>query len=242
MKKLITSLMLVYSAMMMVSCAKDSGGNSAVAPPPVVPSCGAGQVWNGTVCVSGNGVILPTTGTARYYDYNRYFYNSYWGVSTQNGDMQIVNAAAYKEFLKQAMAVCDRNIWGIEAGLASCDSWVSGSFQLEFSVDSSLKPSVTFTAYPAPNWYQYSINVGLIGGGVAFNPLHLTQNNTFSLINNSQGFEIRAQGSYWNGGGLKLIQIQVLKGTLNDGYFSYDLYFPYNNVATKIATGKFKRR
>ncbi|MEK2646793.1 hypothetical protein [Bdellovibrio sp. BCCA] len=239
MKKLMASFLAIYSALLMVSCAKDSGGDTVINP--VIPSCAAGQVWNGTVCVNNTGVV-PTNGVVRYYDYNRYFYNSYYGVSTQNGDMQIVNAGAYKEFLKQAMAVCDRNIWGWQAGLADCNNWVSGSFQIEFSVDSSLKPTVSFTAYPAPNWYQYTLSVGINGGGMAFNPLYLNQNNTFSLINNSKGFEIRAQGSYWNGGGLKLIQIQVLQGTLQDGYFTYDLYFPYNNVATKIATGKFKRR
>lgn len=242
MKRLITSF-LAFSAVLMVSCAKnDSGGGQPIVTPPII-TCPPGQVPSGNVCVNGGGTgLTPVNGTARFYDYNRYFYNNGWGVGTQNGDMQIVNTGAFKEFLKQAMAICDRNIWGWQAGLAKCDNWVSGSFQIEFTVDSSLKPAVSFTAYPAQNWYQYTVNFGINAGGYAFNPLYLNQNNTFSLINNSKGFEIRAQGSYYNGGGLKLIQIQVLQGTLNDGYFTYDLYFPYNNVATKIATGKFKRR
>jgi len=240
MKLLISAMAVLASTLLMVACAKDDSGGTQIISPGVVPTCATGHVWNGYACVVSNGVV-PNAGPVRYYDYNRYFFSNGWSVGTQNGDMTIVNSGAYKEFLKQAMAVCDRQIWGWQAGLADCNNWVSGSFQVEFQIDSSLKPMVTFTAYPAPNWYSYTLSFGINGGGAAFNPLVLNQ-STFSLINNSKGFEIRTYGSYWNGGGLKLIQIQVLQGTLNDGYFTYDIYFPYNNVATKIATGKFKRR
>lgn len=239
MKKIIASFLAIYSALLMVGCGKDGGGGGTVTN--TVPVCASGQIWNGSVCVAGTGTGSVPNGYVQYYDYNRFFTSNGWGVSTVNGDMTITNAAAFKTFLKEAMAVCDRNIWGVEAGLASCDNWVSGSFQMSFSMNSSMKPTVRFEAYPAPSYFQYTLNFGIDAGGVAFNPLVLSQNNTFSLINNSKGFEIRAQGSYWNGGGLRLIQIQVLQGTLNDGYFTYDLYYPYNNVATKIASGKLKR-
>lgn len=239
MKKLLTSFLAIYTAVLVAGCGgNDNSGGGVIAP--VGPQCGVGQVWNGYICMNTSGIAPGTT--VRYYDYNRYFYQGGYNIQTQNGDMTIVNSGAFQEFLKQAMGVCDRNIWGIEYGLAKCSNWESGSFQIEFSIDSSLKPAVSFTAYPAIKWYQYSLSFGISGGGMAFNPLYLNQNNTFNLINQSKGFEIRAQGSYMNGGGLKLIQIQVLQGTLNDGYFTYDLYFPYNNVATKIATGRFKRR
>lgn len=245
MKKLIASFLVIYSTLMLISCGKDNGnpGNNygygyGVPGNVPVPACPVNTIWNGAACVSNTGAI-PNGGVAQYYDYNRYFYG--YG-SVVNGDMTISNSAAYKQFLKEAMGLCDRNIWGWEAGLSDCANWVAGSFQVEFAVDSSLKPSVSFTAYPAPSYFNYFMNIGLSGGGAAFNPLVLTSNNTFSLINDSKGFEIRAQGSYWNGGGLRLIQIQVVQGTLNDGYFAFDLYYPYNNVATKIASGKFKRR
>ncbi|MEN0057723.1 MAG: hypothetical protein AAGB31_02720, partial [Bdellovibrio sp.] len=184
--------------------------------------------------------VGPYSNVVQYYDYNRYFQSNGWGVTSTNGDMTIVNAGAYKTFLKQAMAVCDRNIWGGQNGLASCDSWVSGALQVSFRMDSSMRPVITFKAHPAPSFFQWSLSYGIDAGGAAFNPLTL-QDTTFSLINNSKGFEIRSQGSYWNAGGLRLIQIQVLNGTLNDGYFTYDIYYPHNNVATKFATGRFKR-
>lgn len=239
MKKLLVSTLAIYSAVLMIGCGKDGGGTTVVNP--VVSNCPVGYVQNGNVCTSGTGTTVPVnpTGNVQFYDYNRNFDS--WGYNSVSGDMTITNAAAFKTFLREAMGVCDRNIWGWQAGLASCDNWVSGSFQVSFAVNSSLKPTVQFKAYPAPSFFQMYGSFGIDAGGVAFNPLVLSQNNTFSLINNSQGFEIRAQGSYWNGGGLRLIQIQVLQGTLNDGYFTYDLYYPMNNVATKFASGKFKR-
>lgn len=238
MKKLLVSVMAIYSAVLMIGCGKDGGGGNTTTV--VVPGggCPAGQVLSGNVCINSTTGIVPN-GNVQYYDYNRNF--DFYGYNAVTGDMTITNTAAFKTFLKEAMGVCDRNIWGWQVGLAKCDNWVSGSFQVSFSVNSSHRPTVQFKAYPAPSFIQYTGQFGIDGGGVAFNPLVLNQNNTFSLINNSQGFEIRAQGSYWNGGGLRLIQIQVLQGTLNDGYFSYDLYYPYNNVATKFASGKFKR-
>lgn len=183
----------------------------------------------------------PPTGSNKYYDFNRIFHQSSSGISTVTGDMTIVNSDAYKVFLKEAMGVCDRTVIGLDGGLSNCDNWVSGSFQIALSIDANLKPSVSFTAQPGASFFGTYVALGIDGGGAAFNPLVLSQNNTFSLINNSQGFEIRAQGTYWNGGGLRLIQIQVLQGTLNDGYFAYDIYYPYNNVATKIASGKLKK-
>ncbi|AHI06998.1 hypothetical protein BDW_12490 [Bdellovibrio bacteriovorus W] len=234
MKRLIQSVLLTVTALLMVNCGSESNSNNNS----YYPTCPSGQYWNGYVCQNGNSNgVYPTNGTVRYYDYNRYN-----GVS--NGDMRIVNTGAYKEFLKQAMAVCDQYTWS--AGLAKCDSWASGSFQLDVTIDTSSnppRPSMMFTARPMVNGYiNYTLSAGINQGGVGFNPLYLMQNNTFSLINNSKGFEIRGYGSYYNGGGLKLIQIQVLNGTLADGYFTYDLYFPYNGVATKIATGRLKRR
>lgn len=238
MKKLLTTVIAIYSAaFFLAGCGKDGGGGNAAVPP--AGGCGVGQVWNGSLCVVGTGINVPN-GKVQYYDYNKFYTYNMWGsANTVSGDMTISNTAAFKAFLKEAMGVCDRNIWGWETGSADCDRWVSGSFQLSLSVDSSLKPAVRFEAVPTSSYFNGSI--GIDNGTAAFNPLILNQNNTFSLINNSQGFEIRAQGSYWNGGGLRLIQIQVLQGTLNDAFVAYDLYYPLNNVPTKFASGKLKR-
>lgn len=234
MKKLFASFIVIYSALALVACGKSGGGggNNVVTP----PTCAVGTVWNGSACVTVNGGGNVVTGPTQFYDYN--YYGNY---TNYRGNLSIVNSGAYATFLKEALAVCDRNIWGIEAGLAKCSNWTSGSLMVSFSIDGSMRPAVRFEAYPAPNWYQYTLNLGINAGGVAFNPLVLTNNNTFSLINSSKGFEIRAQGSYFNGGGLRLIQIMVKEGTLAQNEFAYELYFPHNGVATKFATGKFRR-
>lgn len=239
MKKVFAFLITTYCAFLIVACGSNNGGDNNNN---VVNNCFPPNYVNNGVCTSGvipNGPGTPGVPSyVQFYDYNR-AYNSYGQM--YNGDMQIVNTGAFKTFLKEALAVCDRNIWGWQSGLASCDSWVSGSFKVAFSVDASNKPIVRFEAYPAPNWYSYTLSFGIDAGGAAFNPLVLNSNNTFSLINQSKGFEIRAQGSSWNASGLRLIQIQVLNGTLKDGYFTYDIYYPYNGVATKFASGKFKK-
>lgn len=234
MNKILASLGAVVTIFGMVACGSGGGGGVVNQ----IPTCPGGYVFNtGTnSCIVATGVA-PVNTVNQFYDYNRYLQ----GAQFTAGDMQIRNQAAFKHFLKEAMGLCDRNIWGVQYGLASCDSWVAGSFRLMVRVDASLKPVVSFEAYPEMQFYSYTLSFGIDAGGMAFNPLTLSQNNTFSLINDSKGFEIRANGSYLNGGGLRLIQIQVHQGTLNDGYFTYKLFYPYNNVATEIATGKLKR-
>lgn len=238
MKKLFLTILTIGTSVLLNACGNSGGGGG---PTPVTGyggNCPVGQVWNGAMCVV-NGTGIPVNTTVQYYDYNRVFNN--YGYQAASGDLTITNSAAYQTFLREAMGVCDRMIWGWDSNLAKCSNWVSGSFKVSFSINSSMRPTVSFEAAPAPSFFQFYFSFGIDAGGAAFNPLVLTNNNTYSLINESKGFEIRAQGSYWNGGGLRLIQIQVLQGTLNDGYFTYDLYYPHNNVATKFASGKFKR-
>lgn len=238
MKKLVLSFIAIYASFVLTACPDGGGGTT------MIPTCPATHVFDSSqnACVPINGsIVTPQSGPVRFYDFNRDYIQSGYGVQTRTGDMQIVSANAYKAFLKEAMAICDRNIWGWEAGLAKCDSWVSGTFKLIVQIPENLRPFISFTAYPAPNFYQYAVNIGINGGGMAFNPLNLSSDTTFSLINNSKGFEIRGYGSYMNGGGLRLIQIQVHQGTLADGYLNYELWYPYNGHATKIAVGKLKR-
>lgn len=240
MKKLVITFIALYSAFVLTACPDGGDGGTTM-----IPTCPPTHVFdssqNACIPINGSGIVTPNNGPVRYYDFNRRYQQSGWGVQQQQGDMQIVNANAYKSFLKESMAICDRTIKGWDAGLSRCDSWVSGSFELVVQIGQNLRPFLSFTAYPAPNFYQYYVSLGPQGGGMAFNPLALSSDTTFSLINNSKGFEIRAYGSYMNGGGLRLIQIQVHQGTLADGYLNYELWYPYNGHATKIATGKLKR-
>lgn len=234
MKKLLMSLVAISSVVWFVGCSKSDGGGGALG-----VSCPSGSSYNGSYCIDANGnTVNPVgpTSTVQYYDYNWYqVYTQY------RGDLTIVNSAAYKAFLKEALGVCDTQVWTLfpNIGYANCNAWTGGSLSIAWAMDSALKPSISFTAYPTPQYFSASF--GINGNGAALNPLNLYSATTYNLINNSKGFEIRSNGSSWNGGGLRLIQIQVPVGTLADNYFAYDVYYPLNGVATKFASGKFKR-
>ncbi|MDG0815376.1 hypothetical protein [Bdellovibrio svalbardensis] len=230
MKKLLMSLVAITSVVWFVGCSKNDGGSGGVS------NCPVGSSWNGTYCVNSNGTIVNPTPTAKNYGDYSFYFSFEQGLYRPDlrGNLQIYDAAAYKVFLKEAMKVCDLSTWNW--GGAGCDSWVQGSLQVSFSIDSSLKPTVDFRAVPAQTYW--SGNLGFFTGGATLNPLQLYSNTTFSLINNSKGFEIRSNGSSWNAGGLGLIQIQVANGTLNDSQFTYKLF--YKNATTPFATGTFK--
>lgn len=256
MKKFIYTFMTVAATMLFVSCGNNNGGgnnnNSNYYPydpyynTNVSPTCVWTQTANGTVCTNGTGGIVTsnpwTYSYVQYYDYKFYFnFNNYQYSPNTQGSLNIVHTGAYKQFLREALRVCDTTNYNW--GGANCDAWIQGSLEVAFAVDSSMKPVVTFRAAPSQTWF--SGYFGFFTGGTTLNPLVLSGNTTFNLINNSKGFEIRSNGSVWNAGGLNLIQIQVDTGTLSDNSFNYRIIYPYgdigNKTATTFATGTFRR-
>ncbi len=240
MKKLILLLVTAASLSAFVGCSNnDSGGGGGTIP----VQCNYGSTWNGQYCVTSNGgIVSPGVTTMRFADYVYWFQIDYYTkmplrVETQSrGNMQITNSGVYKKFLKEAMAVCDRNIWGWNNGYSSCDSWANGSLIVQIDLNNNLKPSVYFTAIPAPQFFNFSF--GIDGAGMAYNPLALIQNTTYNLINQSKGFEIRSNGANNNAGGLHLIQIQVPNGKTSDAQVAYQLAYPDSNgKGTVFATG-----
>ncbi|MBO9667459.1 MAG: hypothetical protein J7501_11690 [Bdellovibrio sp.] len=226
MKKLIALGIALTAAFGFVGCGSnnDSTNNNLNA-----YNCPIGSTWNGSYCgtVTGGTNITPGTTQLRYYDYI-YYFNYSWGFASNvapsyRKSMRVVNTTVYKKFLKEAMGVCDRNIWGWNTGYASCDAWASGSMILQIDLDSSLKPTVYFTAIPSQQWFSASI--GIDGSGMAYNPLGLNQ-GTYNLINQSKGFEIRANGATTTAGNRHLIQIQAVTGTTADTNINYTIYYP----------------
>lgn len=238
MKKLLVSVMAVFSTVLLIGCGKDGGGGNTTTVVVPTNTCPIGQVLSGNICINPPNGIAPNT-TVNFYDYNRYFDS--WGNYSSNGDLTITNTRLYQLFLEEALGVCNTVIWGLEAGLSKCENWVSGSFRVEFSVTPALTPTVRFTAQPAPSFFQYFINFGVNFGGFKYNPLILTQKNTFGPFAADKGFVIRAPGAWGTKSGLKTIEIQVDQGSLNDGYFNYRLYYMDNVKSDLFATGKFKR-
>ncbi|WP_413558745.1 hypothetical protein [Bdellovibrio sp. HCB209] len=247
MKKLILLLVTAFSVTAFVGCSNNDSGGGGVAP----VTCNYGSTWNGQYCVTNNGqIVTPGTVSTRYYDYVYYFQIDYYTKmqvsplyapgTGQTKSMRITNAAVYKKFLKEAMAVCDRTIWGWNSGYASCDTWANGSLILQVDMTNNLKPAVYFTAIPSPQFYTF--NIGIDGGGMAFNPLALIQNTTYNVYNQDKGFQIRTNGSSYNGGGLHLIEIHVPNGKINDKEFAYQIAYPDSNgKGTFFATGVMTR-
>nr|BFD60857.1 hypothetical protein CKG001_29640 [Bdellovibrio sp. CKG001] len=242
MKKLLASMIAISTALFVAACGKNGGGSNNGN----VPTCATGTVWNGSACVVPNGgpgggnVVTTTVGFA---DGSTSFQ---MGGRQLNGNLRITNRSAYEAFLRDAFFICDRNIWGWEAGLAKCANWTTGYLFLSFTIGPSMVPAVTLTAYPAPNWYNYALSFGISAGGAAYNPLYLNNQNTFNLIpdkdgNHSQAFEIRAQGAFGTPAGRYLIQIQAHKGTLANTSIKYDLGYKYGNQNVVFATGTLQR-
>ncbi|WP_347357662.1 hypothetical protein [Bdellovibrio sp.] len=244
MKKLLASMIAISTALFMVACGK-SGGDSNNN----TPTCANGTIWNGSACIlpnggTGGGNIVTTTvgfadGSTRYTIANRDF----------AGSLRITNRSGYKEFLREALAICDRNshIWGRDYGLANCDTWTSGTLFLSFTIGPNMIPAVVLRAYPpAASYFSYGFSFGIDAAGMAHNPLYLNNQNTFSLIpdkegNHSQAFEIRANGAADNLSGRYLIQIQAHKGTLANSEIQYDLAYKNGKQNAVFATGTLKR-
>jgi hypothetical protein len=230
MKKLFIIALSLY-ATALVGCGQSNSGSSSSVSATGVCSVGT---WNGSACVDSSGNAIVTT-TMQYYDYNKLYGSD---GSTASGAMT-VNSSTLAVFLKEALGVCDQTIYGYNYGYASCSNWTSGAFWVSFSIDSSLKPQIRFQAGPT---YQYFNGmIGYPSGSAVYNPLILSSQTTYNLINNSQGFEIRSYGGAGTVAALRRIQIQVVSGALGSNTLSYAIYYPVNGNAVTLATGTFTR-
>lgn len=190
------------------------------------------QAWDASDYTSFNAV----------YNYNYY---------APRRNMTIVNATAYRNFLKNAMSVCDAG--QSNYGTASCNAWVSGGLDLVFQ-SSVYNPNAlvaTFRSWPTQSSaiYGYSGSFPSVGQllaqmfgfpvfsrvGAYRNPLALTMQ--VSPINNSQGFEARGYGDFYTNANTRLVQIQVAKGKLQDNTFEHQIAFE----GQIFAKGHFKR-
>jgi len=226
MKKIAFILIGLLSAAFMSACGKSSSNNRGTGN---VVTCPSGYVISNGVCVLG-GSVGTISGT--FYDFN------YSATGYGSGNLTIRSAAAYKEFLKSAMGVCDRSTWN--GGAASCDAWIGGFTQIALSSGSTSNSntvSLQIRAWPQQSYWTG--NFGIDTQGAYRNPLTLS--GTVSVINNYQGFEVRAYGDYYTGANRSLIQLMVKNGKLENSFFEYELYYPVNGQAVLMASGTLRR-
>lgn len=234
------TLVAVFSVLMgstvLTACGK-SGGDS-----------GGGQdaqVCNGTSC---SGYVLPQNWKAGAYAQSSGFYIPGYA----NNGSTFLPRGAMANVLREAMGVCDRNTYS--GGIAGCQSWVSGAHDMVIYLagqQASQAQTAKFIIRSTPgtnygSWYTYSLPsfqgfvaslfgfYGDTNSAGFFDPMVLDA--TLWPINNSKGFELRANGPRLSQAWNKLFQLQVSEGKLEDASWSYQLF--YNGGLAAEGVGK----
>ncbi|MCX7978044.1 MAG: hypothetical protein N2578_03485 [Bdellovibrionaceae bacterium] len=246
MRKLILSGVGIALSALVTACGSSSS-TTAGGGGPVPLVCPPGTVATNLGCVNQNGQVVQAGAESGFRTHKS------WGDQTMN----IVNSEAYKQFLREVMGVCDRSS-GPSYGLANCNSFVNGyaGMVLQFSNSHPNKVRMTFGVQPSTSLYGwYTATLPTAGNAIScaattillgmcimlpdaaqmrayYNPLPL--NMDVSPINNSQGFEARANGPQSSYAYNKLIQVII-----NNGRVATDLYFNYQLAynGTVFATG-----
>lgn len=229
--KLMAAAFMGAGMMLLSACgSSSSGGNPAPTPPITQVPC------TGSNCV----YTVPQNAVKGFYSQTSNFPT---GMYLNNGSVLQVQGAM-PNILQDAMGVCNRGYYN--GGLADCQTWLSGYYDLVFMVNPQDPNKVTLVlrAYPMINqgyWYTYNLPspqnffLSLLGWPVAqnpqgtFNPMIL--NATIHPVNNSQGFEIRSHGPQVSAGYNKLLQLQVPVGKIEDANFNYELFWNGDKIA-----------
>lgn len=219
-------------------------------------ACGKSSSGNGTPAV--NPYVVCTNGVCSAQVNNPNASFGFYGENYRDRNVSITNGPVYREFLKNALGVCDRATYS--GGMASCDQWVNGGFDVVLQGQSASSNTLTaiFRVWPQPQnpYYTYTYQApsfgnflaGLFGfpvfeqSGAVRNPLIV--NLTVSLTNNSQGFEARGYGDLYTTANRSLIQVLSSNSKLTDNTMGIQLAFPSggaNSVGTVFATGNFIR-
>lgn len=221
------------SLMMLTACGSSNSNGTPPPPPPAVvppqPPC------NGNNCV-----YQAPNAMKGFYAQSANFPSNF-----MNNGSSLQVSGNVTSILEQAMGVCNRGAYN--GGLADCQTWVGGIYDLVFLVNpqNTNQVSVIFRAYPQVNqqgWYTYQLPtaqnffLSLLGWPVAqnpagtFNPMILQ--STINPVNNSQGFEIRSYGPQVSAGYNKLLQLQVANGKIEDQSFNFQLFWNGAQIAT----------
>jgi hypothetical protein len=232
MKKYLLLFAGVAASALIAACGKSNSSNKNTG---VVCPVGYYIASDGLCYQTGSNIPYNNTLTTTYADFNNN-YGSYYRVT--GGSLTIRNAAAYREFLKNAMGVCDRT--NFNGGSASCDSWIGGGLAIAIAPQSATTSNQTIVKFEAiPTQSYWSGYFGIDNGSAWLNPLTLT--GTTSVINNYAGFQIDAYGNFYTPANIRQISIMVRNGKLTDNFFTYEVYFPLNNVQTLMASGTMRR-
>lgn len=233
----------------LTACGSNNGGGSAAPINSTTPYCPP----NGGPCVINSSILnaqYPVNTTVGFRAQTQQANTGYgygYGYQQQQGNMSVTSA--FVNVLKNAMGVCDRYAatGGSNYGMTSCSSWMGGQHSVAFGMNAATATGVQLTIKsnyvmnPYMNYYANLPNptnmlLGFFGFPTIqsaqgmYNPLIL--NGTISPINNSQGFEIRANGPTGSAAYNQLFQLQVVSGKVQDPTLPFILIFNGAQVAT----------
>lgn len=155
--------------------------------------------------------------------------------------------------LGEAMGVCNRE--HSTGGLANCQTWLSGAFDIVIYADGGAQTNqvrLIVRAVPGSQmnnmgWYSYSLPsfkqfiAGLLFGVMPTNPAGyfnpMVLDTAINPINQSKGFELRSFGPRVSQAYNRMFQLVVNNGKLEDPQFGYTLF--YNGIA--VASGQMVR-
>lgn len=197
---------------------------------------------------------MPTNKSMGFYSQTSNFYTGY-AVRPENR-FQI--NAGMTTVLKDMMGVCDRQVQvgGFNGGYAGCSWWTGANSAHDFVIYSpagSTASEVKLIIRSVPGqpsgyyWYSYSLPdfkstlfsaFGFRGtGGTNYSAIYdpLVLDATVWPTNDDKGFEVRANGPVGSFGWNKLLQVIVLNGKLEDGFWDYKMYIAPNDGARAYA-------
>lgn len=169
----------------------------------------------------------------------------------QNRGSEFIAQQGMKGILGEAMGICDRE--HISGGLAACETWLNGAFDLVLFSEQGAQANnvkIIFRAVPGQQlgghgWYSYSLPkfkdlfLTALTGWSTSNPsaiyYHLNLSSSIWPINNSQGFEVRANGPNQSFAQYKLFQLHVAQGKLEDMGWNYKLFYNGQEAASGTA-------
>ncbi len=239
------ALVLLGGAWVFTGCSKSSSGDTGTAAP---TNCPSGYVATPSGCIASSGstpIVSRLSSTIGFYAQTN---NAYVLSSTINQSTFSVNSN-YKNLLRDAMGVCDRN--HIDWGATDCSAWLNGlqDLVIQFSTLGASTATATFRSYPYQSaYYNYYLStvspkeflLGLIGFPVGnntgiFNPMVLEMK--VWPTNDSKGFALWGQLPSWSYAWNKMIKITVNEGKIENSILNFTL----SMEETQIGSGTFVR-
>lgn len=215
----------------LAACGKSGGDDGGG-----VAGGGYVQTCNGSTCT----YPIPSNTVMGFYSQSPNFVTPY--APDPRNRFQV--SSGLTTILRDFMGVCDRQtqVGGFSGGYAACGIWQGGAHDLVvYSEAGSTSSEVKLIIRSVPGymnygWYSYSLpdfkntllslfgfrSYGTVNSAGVFDPMVL--NATIWPVNNSQGFEVRANGPTGSYGWNKVLQLIVPSGKLEDGYWNYRLF------------------